>query len=97
MYMKIHHTPREGDIVAVCDRELINRTLEYNGLAVPVSEYFYGTAEATEEEVCRAMRTAMCVNLMGRKAFACARKLNLVDADGCLILGDVPHAQIYRI
>jgi hypothetical protein len=43
------------------------------------------------------MRTAMCVNLMGRKAFACARRLHLVDADGCLMIGDVPHAQIYRI
>jgi hypothetical protein len=97
MYMKIHHTPREGDIVAVCDRELINQTLEWNGLAVPVSEYFYGTTPATEEEVCAAMRMAMCVNLMGRKAFACAKKLNLVDAEGCLMLGDIPHAQIYRI
>jgi hypothetical protein len=97
MYMKIHRTPRQGDIVAVCDQELLNRTLEWNGLSVPVSEHFYGTDLATDEEVCAAMRMAMCVNLMGTKAFACAKKLNLVDEGGCLMLGDVPHAQIYRI
>jgi Uncharacterized conserved protein len=83
--------------VAVCDRELINQTLDWNGLAVPVSEHFYGNTPATEEEVCAAMRRALCINLMGRKSFACARKLNLVDADGCLMMGTVPHAQIYRI
>ncbi|MDD1673106.1 MAG: DUF424 domain-containing protein [Methanomicrobiales archaeon] len=97
MYLKIHHTPREGDIVAVCDQELINTTLEWNGLSVPISESFYGTTRATEEEVCAAMRSAMCINLMGRRAFACARKLDLVDANGCLLIGDVPHAQIFRI
>ncbi|MDD1675883.1 MAG: DUF424 family protein [Methanomicrobiales archaeon] len=97
MYMKIHHSPRQGDVVAVCDQELINQTLAWNGLSVPISEHFYGTTPATEEEVCAAMRIAMCVNLMGKKAFSCARKLDLVDEGGCLMIGDVPHAQIYRI
>jgi hypothetical protein len=97
MYMKIHRTPRQGDIVAVCDPELLNTTLEWKELSIPISDQFYGITPATEEEVCAAMRNAMCINLMGKKAFACARKLQLVDEQGCLMIGDVPHAQIFRI
>ena len=97
MYLKVHRTPTGGDIVAVCDRELLNTTLDRDGLAIPISEAFYGKDLATEQEVQGAMLAAACINLMGKRAFALARRLNLVEEGGCLLIGEIPHAQIFCI
>jgi hypothetical protein len=66
------------DIVAVCDRELLNTTLEWRGIRMEITESFYGSQLATVEEVQQAMREAACINLMGKRAFALAKELKLV-------------------
>lgn len=97
MFLKVHHTRTAGDIVAVCDRELLNTTLEWKGLRLEITEAFYGTELATEDEVRQAMQGAACINLMGTRALACAKELELVDEQGCIMIGNVPHAQIYTL
>ncbi|MDD1671726.1 MAG: DUF424 domain-containing protein [Methanomicrobiales archaeon] len=97
MFLKVHHTRTAGDIVAVCDRELLNTTLEWKGLRMEITEAFYGNQLATGDEVRQAMREAACINLMGKRALSCARELELVDEQGCIMIGDVPHAQIYSL
>jgi len=97
MFLKVHHTQTAGDIIAVCDRELINTTVMWNDIKVFISEHFYGNTMASEEEVRSAMLLASCINLMGKRAFALARELDLVDEKSYVLIGDIPHAQIFRI
>ncbi|MGA7797115.1 MAG: DUF424 family protein, partial [Methanoregula sp.] len=40
MFLKIHRSPGTGDVVAVCDRELLNTIITDGDLKVTVSEYF---------------------------------------------------------
>ncbi len=97
MYAKVHHIPGAGDVVAVCDRDLLNMTLMHGDVEVCITETFYGTDLATEEEVRRKLAHATNVNLMGKRAVAVAIDMGLIDAESCIMIGDVPHAQIFRI
>jgi hypothetical protein len=97
MYLKVHHTPNAGDVVAVCDHELLNTTLRRGDVEICITEGFYGRETATEEEVRSALKGAANVNLMGKRVVAIAIDMGLVSADGCIMIGDVPHAQIFRI
>lgn len=97
MFLKIHHFPGSADVVAVCDRELINTTITHEKLTVKVSDSFYGTTLASEEEVREALKKAGNINIMGERAVNVAISLNLVNRSDCIMIGKVPHAQIYLV
>ena len=97
MFLKIHHFPGSADVVAVCDRELINTTITHEKLTVKVSDSFYGTNPASEAEVRAALGKAGNINIMGERAVNVAISLNLVTRSECIMIGKVPHAQIYQV
>jgi hypothetical protein len=97
MFLKVHHTPGTADVVAVCDRELLNTTINHEKITVLVSDSFYGTTPASEEEVRSALEKAGNINIMGERAVNVAISLGLVTRSECIMIGMVPHAQIYRV
>ena len=97
MYLKIHRTPAGDEVVAVCDRDLLDARLQHGDIEIHVSESFYGRDPATEDEVRDALRHAGNINLIGERAVAVAIGLGLIGSDGCIRIGSVPHAQIIRL
>ena len=97
MFLKIHRSPGMGDVVAVCDRELLNTTLTEGDLEVCISEKFYGTTPATEQEVRDALQYAENANLFGERTIAVAVDMGLVALEACAMIGTIPHAQIFKI
>lgn len=97
MFLKVHHYPGAGDVVAVCDHELLNTSLNYGDIEIQVTETFYGSTPATEDDVRAAIRNASNVNLIGERSVAIAIDLGLITREGCIMIGDVPHAQIFRL
>ncbi|MDO8874375.1 MAG: DUF424 domain-containing protein [Methanoregula sp.] len=97
MFLKIHHLPGSADVVAVCDRELLNTTISHEKLTVTVHDSFYGTTPASEEEVRSALEKAGNINLIGERAVNVAISMGLVNNSDCIMIGKVPHTQIYRV
>jgi hypothetical protein len=97
MFLKVHHSPGTGDIVAVCDRELLNTTIRHGELSIQVSEWFYGNCPASEELVAEALKKAGNINLIGNRAVRLAIELGLVTQSGCIMIGEIPHAQVYSL
>lgn len=97
MFLKIHRSRETGDVVAVCDRELLNTTIRHGKLSITISESFYGCTPATEDEVKEALKNAGNINLIGERSVAVATGMGIVEKAGCLMIGTVPHAQIYRL
>ncbi|SFM61457.1 DUF424 domain-containing protein [Methanolobus profundi] len=96
MYLKIH---RSGDntIVALCDRELLGRTLKEGNISVTVSEDFYKGDIVSEEKAIEVISKATNINIFGEKAVSCAVKCGAVDKSNVMIINEVAHAQIFRI
>ncbi len=97
MYMKVHRTPKGEEVVAVCDRELMNTTLYREGVKIHIRGEFYGDHTVSADEVRKALVNADNANLMGERTVALALEMGLISRSSCLMLGDVPHAQIFRI
>jgi|SRR5665647_2316166 len=97
MFLKVHCSPGTGDIVAVCDRELLNTTISHGDLSIHVSEWFYGNCPASEESVRAALKKAGNINLMGKRSVSIAIEMGLVTHAGCIMIGDIPHAQVYSL
>jgi uncharacterized protein len=97
MFLKIHRLPDGGDIVAVCDRELINTTITSETMKIIISDSFYGSSPATEAEVTAALTRAGNINLIGERAVGIAVGMGLVDRSTCIMIGKIPHAQVYQL
>ena len=97
MFMKIHHSPGCADVIAVCDAELLNTTITGSDLKVQIHESFYGTRQVNADEVKAALNKGDSINLMGERAVAIAIELGQVSRNDCIMIGSVPHVQIYRL
>lgn len=95
MFMKIHRSRESPDVVAVCDRELINTTISGERMTVTVTGAFYGTTPATEEEIRKALQSAGNINLMGERTIRLAVEMGLITKDDCIMIGKIPHVQVY--
>ncbi|MDD1655669.1 MAG: DUF424 domain-containing protein [Methanomicrobiales archaeon] len=97
MFLKVHRAPDGTEVVAVCDRELLNTTITHGDITIRISESFYGNRPASKEEVRTILETAANANLIGEQCVALAVEMGFVERSGCIMLGKVPHAQVFRI
>jgi len=97
MFLKIHHSPGNPDVVAVCDAELLNTTIREGDLAITIHESFYGNQRANAAEVREALTKGDSVNLMGECAVSVAIEAGLATRKDCIMIGTIPHLQIYRL
>jgi hypothetical protein len=97
MFFKVHRSRDTGDVVAVCDRELLNTTVHYEKMTIIISDSFYGNTPATDDEVRNALKHAGSINLIGERSVNLAIEMGLVTKSGCMMIGNVPHAQIYQL
>jgi hypothetical protein len=97
MFLKVHRSLRDGDVVAVCDCELLNTTLSNGEIEVHITESFYGNYRASENEVRDALKNAPNANLMGERTISLAIDMGLISPSGCIMINNVPHALIFRM
>jgi hypothetical protein len=97
MFFKVHCSRDRGDVVAVCDRELLNTTISHEKLSITITETFYGNIPATENDVREALKHAGNINLIGERSVNLAIDMGLITRSGCMMIGNVPHAQIYQL
>ena len=97
MHLKIHNISGCDTIVAACDADLIGQTLTCPQCDIVVDESFYGTEPATEEEIIKALKSAANANIIGEKVCAIALKAGIIDKETIILIGNIPHAQIYGV
>jgi hypothetical protein len=89
-------TSRHGrdTLVAVCDADVLGKTLEGGRVHFKVSEGFYRGTLAGLEEAIEAMRKATICNIVGKRIVEAAIEYKLVQRTAVIYFGDVPHAQL---
>jgi hypothetical protein len=96
VYLKISRHGRDT-LVAVCDAELLGKTLDGGRVPFNVSEAFYKGIMGDVEEALEAMRRATICNLVGKRIVEAAIRSNMVHERAVIYLGDIPHAQIVKV
>ena len=81
-------------LVAVCDAELLGKTLHGGHVPFKVNKGFYKGVPADVCEALEAMRRATICNLIGKRIVEAAIEHRMVNKTAIIYFGDVPHAQI---
>jgi len=96
VYLKIHYSG-SNVVVAICDKDILGKTLVEGNMRVTIHEGFYCGEVVDAESVEKALITATTANLFGEKCVKCAIDCGMVNPLSVIYIDGVPHAQIFRI
>lgn len=84
-------------LLAVCDAEILGRTLREGKIVFRITEEFYRGAKVTIEEAVAMIENSTIVNLVGKNIVGKAIESGYVHPEAVLNIEGVPHAQIVKL
>jgi hypothetical protein len=83
-------------LLAICDAEILGRTLCEGKIVFRVKEDFYKGAKVNVEEAVSMIQNSTIVNMIGKNVVKKAIQRGYVHPEAVLSIEGVPHAQIVK-
>jgi hypothetical protein len=96
VYIKLQQTGKDV-ILAMCDIDLLGKTLQEGKITFKVKEEFYNGGKTTVDEAVNMIKNATIINLVGKCCVEKAIQNGYVHPDAVLTINGVPHAQIMKL
>lgn len=84
-------------LLAVCDCDLLGRTLREGKIVFHVKNEFYNGRKATVDEAVGLINNSTIVNLVGKACVEKAIAKGYVHPEAVLNIEGIPHAQIVKL
>jgi len=84
-------------LLAVCDCELLGKTLQEGKIVFKIKEEFYNGRKATVDEAMGMIDNSTIVNLVGKVCVEKAIAHGYVHPEAVIKIEGVPHAQIMKL
>jgi len=84
-------------LLAICDSELLGRTLRQGKIVFHVKDEFYNGGKLAVDEAVRMIDNSTIVNMVGKNCVGKAIEKGYVHPDAVLDIEGVPHAQIVKL
>jgi hypothetical protein len=84
-------------LLAICDCEVLGRTLREGKIVFHVKGEFYNGGKVTIEEAVNMIENSTIVNMVGKNCVERAIREGYVHPEAVLHIEGVPHAQIVKL
>ena len=84
-------------ILAVCDCELLGKTLKEGEITFKIKDEFYKGKKTTVDEAVGLIGNSTIVNLVGKTCVEHAIKQGYVHPEAVIKIEGIPHAQIVKL
>jgi len=84
-------------LLAICDAEILGKTLREGKIVFNVKEEFYKGARVAIEEAVAMIANSTIVNMVGKNIVKKAIEKGYVHPEAVLRIEGIPHAQIVKI
>jgi hypothetical protein len=84
-------------MLAICDREILGKTLREGKIVFHVKEEFYNGGVTSVEEAVEMIENSTIVNMVGKCCVEKAIQKGYVHPEAVLNIEGVPHAQIVKL
>ena len=96
MIGKLHY--QSGiNILAICDKDLINKKLITDSFEIVISPAFFGEHPILEKDILELIDNCDSANIFGKKICNFLLKNNLILKEQIIHIDSVPHVQLYKI
>jgi hypothetical protein len=96
VYVKLKQVGRNV-LLAICDCEILGRTLRQGKIVFHVKEEFYNGGKVALDEAVSMIQNSTIVNMVGKNCVGKAIEKGYVHPDAVLDIAGVPHAQIVKL
>ncbi|PVX25367.1 MAG: DUF424 domain-containing protein [Candidatus Bathyarchaeum sp.] len=87
----------ENVVLAVCDCDLLGKTLREGKIVFHIKDEFYKGKKTTVDEAVGLIGNSTIVNLVGKTCVEVAIKEGYVHPEAVINIEGVPHAQIVKL
>ena len=84
-------------VLAICDSEILGRTLREGKIVFHVKDEFYNGGRVTVDEALGMIENSTIVNMVGKNCVELAIQRGYVHPEAVLEIEGVPHAQIVKL
>jgi hypothetical protein len=84
-------------LLAICDAEILGKTLREGKIVFHVKEEFYKGAKVSIEEAIAIIENSTIVNMIGKNVVQRAIEKGYVHPEAVLDVEGIPHAQIVKV
>jgi hypothetical protein len=84
-------------LLAICDAEVLGKTLCEGKIVFRVKEDFYKGARVSVEEAIMMIENSTIVNMVGKNVVGKAIEKGYVHPEAVLSIDGIPHAQIVKL
>lgn len=84
-------------LLAICDAEIIGKTLHEGKIVFHVKEDFYKGTKVSIEEVMSMIENSTIVNMIGKNVVYKAIEKGYVHPEAVINIEGIPHAQIVKL
>jgi len=96
MIGKIHFAENKK-IFACCDKGLLDKSINFNGVEILISSNFYGKKKLTKKELLENIRSCDCANIFGNKICKILLDEKIIIKEQIIYIDKIAHTQIYNI
>ena len=96
MYVNLKKIGRNV-LLAICDCELLGRTLRQGKIVFHIKNEFYNGGKVTVEEAVNMIENSTIVNMVGKNCVDRAIAKGYVHPEAVMDIEGIPHAQILKI
>ncbi len=87
----------KNTILAICDCDLLGRTLKQGRIIFRIKGEFYNGGKTTVEEAVTMIENSTIVNMVGKNCVERAIQKGYVHPEAVLQIEGIPHAQIVKL
>lgn len=84
-------------ILAICDCEILGKTLREGKIVFHVKEEFYKGGKVSVDDAMGMIKNSNIVNMVGKNCVEKAIKKGFVHPEAVLNIEGIPHAQIVKL
>ena len=88
---------KDDKLVAICDKEILGKKLNFKGVKVEIRERFYKGELVNEEKALDIMKKSTIGNFFGEKIVDVALKNGFITKENIIFIEGIPHAQFVKI
>ena len=84
-------------LLAVCDNEILGKTLKHIGIDIYISPDFYGSGKADENTIINLAKQSTIINAFGNNIIKILIKAGVIDNNSTVEIDGVLHGQVFVI
>ena len=88
---------KDANMLNICDKDLLGKTLNRNDFSLKISEKYYAEKVVEKEEARDLLQKSDNINMVGKEIIDLSVKMGIGSQDGVKVIDGVPFLIVFKM